>query len=87
MLDKFKKLRQLKTLQDELKKEKQRVQKQGIEVVINGKMEVEEIRLSPSLTQDQQEQVLRQCLNEAIRKIQVSMAQKLSQMPGLGLPK
>ena len=80
MFENLKKLKQLKELKDSLEKEKIEVEKEGIKVVFNGKMEIEEIKLNPQLDQNQQEKILKDCLNEAVGKIQMIVAQKMSQM-------
>lgn len=84
MFDKLQQLKQLKDLQDSLGKEKIEIEKNGIKVVINGKMEIEEIQLSSDLAKEEQERVLKESLNEAMKKVQAMMAQKMSQMSGFG---
>jgi DNA-binding protein YbaB len=74
MLDQFKKIAELKKLQDSFKKEKMTVQKNGVEVVINGGFEVEEIKLNPELNLQDQQETLKKCLNEAREEIQKKMA-------------
>jgi DNA-binding protein YbaB len=85
MLDKFKQLKQLKSLQDSLEKEKVETEKRGVGVVINGKMEIEEIILNVELSKEEQEKILRDCINEAMGKMKMLMAQKMSQMNDMGL--
>ena len=80
MFDKFKQLKHLKDLQNALQKEKTEVSKEGIKIVVNGKMEIEELELNPNLTKERQENLLKECLNEAMKKVQMNTAQKLSQM-------
>lgn len=84
MFDKLKQLQQLKELRDSLSQEKEEVERKGIKVIINGKMEVEEIHLNPDLDKEEQEEVLKECINEAMKKIQMVVASKMSQMPGFG---
>jgi DNA-binding protein YbaB len=84
MFEKLQQLKQLKELQDSLKKEKTIVEKEGIRIVINGKLEIEEIELNSALNKEEQERVLKDCLNTAMKKVQTNMAQKLSQMGNLG---
>lgn len=84
MLDKLKQLRELKKIQDDLGKERIEVEKRGIRVIINGKMEIEEIILNSELSKEDQEKVLRDCVNEAMNKMKILMAQKVQQMPGIG---
>lgn len=78
MFDKLKQLKELKDLQDSLVKEKTEVDKNGIRVVVNGKMEIEEIKLNPELQKEEQEKKLQECINEAMKKMQMAAAQKMS---------
>lgn len=80
MFEKIKQLKQLKDLKDSLEKEKFEIEKNGTKITMNGKMEIEEIKLNPVLAKDEQEAVLRDCLNEVMRKIQMMAAQKMMQM-------
>lgn len=85
MLDKFKQLRELKKLQDELGKEKIEIENQGIKVIVNGQMEIEEIQINSELGKTEQEKLLKECINEAMNKMKMLMAQKMQQMPGMGI--
>jgi DNA-binding protein YbaB len=71
-------------LQNALKDEKVAFEKHGIKVVINGKLEVEEIKLNPDLAIADQEKKLTDCLNDAMKKVQMIVAQKMQSMGGLG---
>ena len=74
-------------MQDALKAERETVQKKGISVTVNGGMEVERIILNSALDQQEAEQVLRQCINEANKSIQKRIAKMMmdSGMGGLSL--
>lgn len=85
MFDKLKQIKQLKELRDSLAQEKEEVEKKGIKVIINGKLEIEGIQLNPDLTQEEQEMILKECINEAVKKIQMVLTSKMSQMPGFGV--
>jgi DNA-binding protein YbaB len=85
MFDKLKQLKELKELRDSLAGEKEEVEKEGIRVVINGKMEIEEINLNPDLEKEEQEKIIKECINDAMKKIQMVVAKKMSQMPGFGM--
>jgi DNA-binding protein YbaB len=82
MFDKLKQLKQLKDLQDALSSEKVENENRGVKVTINGKMEIEQIQLNPELQKEEQEKALKDCINEAMRKVQMIAAQKMSQMGG-----
>jgi DNA-binding protein YbaB len=75
MFENLKKIQQIKNL---LNSEKIEVEKNGLKVIINGKMEIEEIKLNPDLDFKTQEKILKDCLNEAIKKLQISLAQKMA---------
>jgi DNA-binding protein YbaB len=80
MFEKLRQLKQLKNLQDDLGKEKAEAEREGIKVVVNGKMEVEEIRLNAELGKERQEVVVKDCVNEALDKIKLSAARKMLTM-------
>lgn len=77
MFDKFKQLKQLKQLQDEIKKETASAEQKGVKVVVNGSMKIEEIKLNPDLKPEQQQQILKDCINEAMEKIKGKFSEKM----------
>ena len=77
MFDQFKKIAELKKLQDSFKKEKFTLEKRGVLVTMNGNFEVEEIKLNPELNVGEQQEVLKACLNEARENIQKNLANNL----------
>jgi len=79
MFDNFKQLKKLKELKDSLAKERIEIEKEGIKVVINGKMEMEEVKLNSELDIEQQQRIIKDCFNEAVRKIQRIAAEKMMQ--------
>jgi len=85
MFDKLKQIKQLKELRDSLSQEREEVEKEGIKVIINGKMEIEDIQLNSDLSKEEQEKILKECINEAVKKIQTVLASKMSQMQGFDL--
>ena len=84
VFDQFKKIAELKRLQGELKNEKLTVEKRGVSVKINGNFEIEDIKLNPELSAEEQQDILKQCLNEAREGIQKKMAQVMASS-GIGL--
>lgn len=80
MFDNLKKIQQLKALKEALAKERVEVEKEGVKVVMNGNMVVEEVVLNSGTDQDQQGRIVRDCINEAVKKIQTVAAQKMMQM-------
>ncbi len=80
MLDKFKKINELRKLQNALKDETSEVEKEGVKVKVNGHMEIQEVTISPQLTKKKQEDVLVECINDAIGRVQMKAAQKMSKM-------
>lgn len=85
MFDQFKQLKKLKELQDSLSDEQVEVEKNGVRIVMDGKLEVRELRINPELCKEEQEAVLKECINEAMGKMRNILAQKMMGMPGLGM--
>jgi len=85
MFNKLKQLMQLKELRDSVSLVKEEVERKGIKVIVNGKMEIGEIQLNSDLSKEEQEKVSKECINEALKKAQMTVAKKISQMPGFGI--
>jgi len=83
MFDNLKKIAELKKMQDSFKKEKLTIEKRGVSVTINGNMEIEEVKLNPELEIEDQQNLIRQCFNEAKEEIQKTLAKSLMSA-GLG---
>jgi len=80
MFDNLKQLTKLKELKDVLEKERKEVEREGVRVVVNGKMEVKEIKLNPQLDAARQEEVVKDCINQALKQMQQEAAKKMFQM-------
>ena len=79
MFEKIKQLHQLKKMQDEFKKESVTVENQGTQVTMNGNFEVMDIKLNVALGQHEQQNALKQALNEAREPIQKKLAEQMMQ--------
>ena len=79
MFDQLKQLHQLQKMKAVLEKERKEVEKQGVKVVVNGKMEIEEIQLNPQMDIEKQEKLVKDCINEAMKQIQKQAATKMFQ--------
>jgi len=77
MFDNLKKLAELKKMQDSFKKERATTEKRGVSITINGNLEVEEIKLNPELSIDEQQKVLKEVINEAKENMQKNLAKSL----------
>ncbi len=83
-LRQFKDLRsQAKTMQNALAQETITEEKNGVKVVLNGNMEVLELKLGDGLSKDAQESALKNCFNDALKRAQRIMAKKLQDMGGI----
>lgn len=80
MFEKLKQLQQLKSLQDQLAKEVVTVEKNGVKLVMNGKMEIEQLSINPDLDKENQEKAIKECFTEALKKVQMAAAQKMFSM-------
>jgi len=77
MFDNLKKLAELKKMQDSFKKERATTEKRGVSITINGNLEIEEIKLNPELSIDEQQKVLKEVINEAKEDMQKKLAKSL----------
>ncbi len=83
-LKQFKDLRsQAKTMQNALAQEVVTEEKNEVKVVLNGNMEVLELKLNGSLSKESQEETLKSCFNSALKRAQKLMAKKLQDMGGI----
>jgi len=82
MFDKLKEIKKLKELQSVLKRERVEINKDGIRIVVNGGLEIEELEINSDLEKKDQERILKSTINEAIKKIQIVAAQKMSGLGG-----
>jgi DNA-binding protein YbaB len=83
-LKQFKDLRsQAKTMQSALAQETITEEKNGVKIVLNGNMEIQSVALNENLSKSAQEETVKNCFNEAIKKTQRIMAKKLQDMGGI----
>ena len=76
MFDKLKQLKELKQMKDSMGEERFEVEKQGTKVVLDGNLSIVNIVLDSELDKQGQESVLKECFNEAVKKVQTAMVQK-----------
>ena len=83
-LKQFRDLRsQAKTMQDALAQETITEEKNGVKIILNGNMEAVSISLNENLNKSAQEEAVKNCFNEAVKKAQRLMAKKLQDMGGI----
>ncbi len=83
-LKQFQDLRsQAKTMQNALAQETVTEEKNGVKVVLNGNMEVISLTLNDSLSKSSQEDTLKTCFNDALKRAQRLMAKKLQDLGGI----
>ena len=80
MFDKLKQLGQLKKIQEQMKQETVEVSDGMIKVVLNGNFEVKEIVLNPELSLEDQSNALKSCFNQAVKDVQLKIAQNFSEL-------
>ena len=73
-------MQQLRELKSSLAKETIEIEKEGVKIKMNGNMEVEEISLNSELEKEKQEEAVKGCFNDAIKRIQRLLAEKMMQM-------
>ncbi|MFH1175318.1 MAG: YbaB/EbfC family nucleoid-associated protein [bacterium] len=80
MFDKLKEINKLRELKNQLKEEKTEAEKDGVKVIVNGNMEIEEVDLNPDLDLKRQSKAVKNAVNDAMRKAQISAAKKMKGM-------
>ncbi len=87
MFHKLKHLRDLrsqaKTMQNALAQESVTVEKSGVKVVMNGNLEITSLTVNENLSKESLEGILKDCLNDAVKKTQRIMAAKIQEMGGM----
>ena len=82
-LKQFKDLRsQAKTMQSALAQETITEERNGVKVVLNGNMEVMTLTINENLSKNAQEEALKHCFNDALKRAQRLMAKKMQDMGG-----
>lgn len=91
MFNKLKHLKDLrsqaKTMQDVLAQETITIEQNSVKVVMSGNMEIMAVSIEGELAKERLESIIKDNINEAIKKTQKLMAQKMQEMgglPGLG---
>ncbi|MFH1509627.1 MAG: YbaB/EbfC family nucleoid-associated protein [Candidatus Nealsonbacteria bacterium] len=80
MFDKLKQLGDLKKMKEEMDKQRKTIEKDGVVVTVNGRMEMEDLKLNPQMDITSQELIVKECFNQAVREIQKEVAQKMFNM-------
>ncbi|HNY97575.1 MAG TPA: YbaB/EbfC family nucleoid-associated protein [Candidatus Pacearchaeota archaeon] len=79
----IKQLKQLKDLQDNIKKQKVEVEKNGVKIVLNGAFELEDIALNPMLDKNAQEKAIKECFRDAGHQIQAKVMENSTQIKNM----
>ena len=86
MFNKLKQIKDLrsqaKTMQSMLAEKTVTAEKHGITITMNGNMEITNVKLPENVDNAKLESSLASCLNDAIKKTQKIMAQKMQEMGG-----
>ena len=82
MFDKLKQIKQLRDLQKEVQAQKFDSERQGVRVVVNGAMQIEEVVLSAEMDAKSQERIVKDCLNDAMHKAQTAVSQRFAGLMG-----
>ena len=85
MFEQLKQIKKLQEIQSALKSEKIENKKDGVTILMNGKLEVEDVELNPNLSIDDQEKAVKDCFNETMKRVQTIVAKKMQSMGGFGM--
>ena len=70
-------------MQSALATESVTVEKSGIKIVMDGNLEISTITINENLAKESLEGLLKEAINEAIKKVQKVMARKMQEMGGM----
>jgi DNA-binding protein YbaB len=83
-LKQYKDLRsQAKSIQETLANETVTTEKGGVKVVMDGNMKVVSLKIGEDVAKESLESTITDCINDAIKKTQKLMAQKMQEMGGM----
>lgn len=82
MFDKFKQAKKIKDLKSQLSKETETVEKGGVKVTVSGQMKVVDIEISEEVDESKVNDLIKDCTNEALQKIQKTAAAKMKEAGG-----
>ena len=83
-LKQYKDLRdQAKTLQNMMAQQTITVEKNGVKLTINGNFEITTLNINNELSKESLERTLTDCFNDATKKIQRVLAEKMQGMGGM----
>ena len=68
---------QAKEIQNKLKDENVEVEKDGIKIVMNGNQEILSVEINSELSKEDQEKILKDLFNDAVKKVQQLMAKQM----------
>ena len=74
MFDQFKQLAKLREMQKVIKSQRVEVEKEGVRLTMTGEMKIENLELNPALDHSATARILKDLHNEAIDKLQRSIA-------------
>lgn len=83
MFDKLKQLNELRKMRNAMQSETIEAERNGVKIIINGSFNMEEISISPEAKNaGDLEKNIKNCFNDAVGKMQSSLAGKFSGMLG-----
>lgn len=80
MFEQLKQLKNVSKINNLLAKQEITVSEKGVEITINGKLEVKDVKLNNDLDIKKQEEILKKVLNKSIKKIQIAVAKAMSSL-------
>lgn len=87
MFEKLKQIKDLrsqaKTMQSALSGESVTVERSGVTITINGNLEITALKIDENINPHEASSAIKDALNEAIKKVQKIIAQKMQEMGGL----
>jgi len=80
MFGQLKQIKQAMDIQNSLKNEKVKSERNGVSATMNATFEIEDIKLNPNLSIAENEKLIKDCLSDANRQLQMKLMQLAPQL-------
>ena len=76
MFDKLKQLKELGAIKKAMESETETVEKDGVKVTVSGNFEIVDVVLNKSLDMERNQKLVKECANDATKKVHMKLATK-----------
>ena len=85
MFDKLKQLQKAREIQNNLKNKEVKIEENGFLIIVDGSFNIKELKINESFSKEEQEFILKSCLNKAMQEAQIMAVREISQAGNFGI--